>query len=178
MIDLGLPSGTLWACCNVGAKAPEEYGDYFAWGETKTKVNYNWDTYSYGNSDGNVEDIGSDIAGTEYDAATANWGAPWRMPTREQCRELEDHCSWEWTKQNGVYGHKVIGPSEGIIFLPAAGYRWDGDLNAVQYGHYWSSTLFEYGQSHACGISFGSEGASLSNDCPGDGQPVRPVCKK
>ena len=109
IIDLGLPSGTKWACCNVGASKPEDYGSYYAWGETKTKEVYNWDTnqYGYNNDDGDYShlvNIGSDIAGTEYDAATANWKAPWRMPTIDQCRELLDNCTSEWTTQNDVNG--------------------------------------------------------------------------
>ncbi len=177
MIDLGLPSGTLWSCCNVGASAPEEYGDYFAWGETKTKVNYSWDTYSYGNSSNNVEYIGSDIAGTEYDAATANWGAPWRMPTKEQYEELEDRCRWEWTSQNGIYGQKVTGPNGDIIFLPAADCRWDGDLpDAGSSGNYLSSMLSESDQIFVYGLHFFSEeGAMLSDYSRNGGFSVRPV---
>lgn len=177
MIDLGLPSGTLWACCNVGASAPEEYGDYFAWGETKTKVNYNWDTYSYGTSSDNVDYIGSDIAGTEYDAATANWGAPWRMPTKEQCEELKDHCRWEWTSQNGIYGQKVTGPNGDIIFLPAAGSRWDGDFSdAGSSGNYLSSMLCESDQIFVYGLHFYSEeGAMQSYYSRNGGFSVRPV---
>lgn len=182
MIDLGLPSGTLWACCNVGANAPEEYGDYFAWGETKTKAVYNWDTYSYGNSVDNVEDIGSDIAGTEYDAATANWGAPWRMPTKEQCKELKDHCKSEWTTMNNVEGLKLTGPSGDFIFLPAAGGRSDDKLNRDGwFGDYWSSSLFRsYNQRRVYSLGFHSGGATLGNyyyyyrSC---GFSVRPVRK-
>jgi hypothetical protein len=143
MIDLGLPSGTLWACCNVGANAPEEYGDYFAWGETKPKEVYSWSTYIHcdGSSD-TCHDLGSDIAGTDYDAATTNWGAPWKMPTIEQFEELKSNCDSEWTQQNGVYGRKFTRPNDGTIFLPAAGDRHDSDLrNAGSYGFYWSSTL-------------------------------------
>ena len=177
MIDLGLPSGTLWSCCNVGASAPEEYGDYFAWGETKAKVNYSWDTYNYGNSSNNVEYIGSDIAGTEYDAATANWGAPWRMPTKEQCEELEDRCRWKWTSYNGVYGQKVTGPNGDIIFLPAADCRWDGDLpDAGSSGNYLSSMLSESDQIFVYGLHFFSEeGAMLGDYSRNGGFSVRPV---
>lgn len=102
MIDLGLPSGTKWACCNVGANAPEEYGNYYAWGETQPKSVYGWSTYQYGyyNYDGDYShlvNIGSDIAGTGYDAATANWGAPWRMPSKAQCDELINNTTSVWT---------------------------------------------------------------------------------
>ena len=178
MIDLGLPSGTLWSCCNVGASAPEEYGDYFAWGETRTKAVYSWDTYSYGNSSDRVKYIGSDIAGTEYDAATANWGAPWRMPTKEQCKELKDHCKFEWTTMNNVEGCKFTGPSEGTIFLPAGGFCWRGDGHADYAGsdgHSWSSTLYESNQYHAYRLWFKSEGVDLDANDRCDGKTVRPV---
>ena len=141
-IDLGLPSGTKWACCNVGASTPEGYGNYYAWGETQTKDVYNWSTYIH--YDGSMEtchDIGSDIAGTDYDAATANWGAPWRMPSKTQIDELLDYTTNVWTIQNGVNGRKFTGSNGGTVFLPAAGYVWDGGLSSVgSYGLYWSST--------------------------------------
>ena len=169
MIDLGLPSGTLWACCNVGASAPEEYGNYYAWGETSPKSVYNWDTYQYGyygyNEDySHLVNIGSDIAGTQYDAATANWGAPWRMPSLTQIQELLNNCTSTWTTQNGVNGRKFTGPNGGTIFLPAAGYRWDSDLNnAGSHGYYWSSALYESRPSHAFSLYFYSDHASWSS---------------
>ena len=135
-VDLGLPSGVKWATCNVGASSPEDYGDYFAWGETSPKVGYTWkNSVTYG------EQM-SDISGNDqYDAATANWGGSWRMPTREQMEELVDYCEWEWTQVNGVYGSKVTGPNGSCIFLPAAGGRDGSSLyHAGSYGHYWSST--------------------------------------
>ena len=159
-IDLGLPSGTKWACCNVGASAPEQYGNYYAWGETSPKSVYNWDTYQYGSSWDNVVNIGSDIAGTGYDAATANWGAPWRMPSLAQIQELRNNCTSTWTSQNGVSGRKFTGPNGGTIFLPAAGYRWDGELDdAGSSGFYWSSALGESGPYGAYYLGFYSGGA-------------------
>jgi len=143
MIDLGLPSGTKWACCNVGASAPEQYGNYYAWGETQPKEVYSWDTYQYGSSLDNVVYIGSDIAGTAYDAATANWGAPWRMPSLAQCHELEDDCTSTWTTQNGIDGQKFTGPNGGTIFLPHAGYCLFSEQHEVGLsGRYWLSTLY------------------------------------
>ncbi len=175
IIDLGLPSGTKWACCNVGASMPEEYGSYYAWGETKTKEVYSWETYIH--CDGSEEtchNIGSDIAGTEYDAATANWKAPWRMPTRKQCRELLDNCTSEWTTQNDVKGRKFTGPNGGTIFLPAAGYVWDGELcNVGSYSLYWSSTPFD--ENLASDLHFGSGYAYWSNFNRSSGHAVRPV---
>ena len=178
MIDLGLPSGTLWACCNVGATTPEGYGNYYAWGETKTKSVYNWETYQYGSHWYNVVNIGSDIAGTSYDAATANWGAPWRMPTKAQCQELRDKCTSVWTTQNRVNGRKFIGPNGGTIFLPAAGYCYDDRLSVLgSFGHYWSSTLCEADPSGALYLDFDSERAVLYYGAyhRPDGQSVRPV---
>ena len=186
MIDLGLPSGTKWACCNVGAGTPEGYGRYFAWGETGEKSTYLWNTYRYwndSNGDGHVRDselvdIGSDIAGTQYDAATANWGSPWRMPSLTQIQELLDNCTSTWTTQNNVDGQKFTGKNGGTIFLPAAGYRWNGDLNgAGSYGLYWSSTLNEGGPTYARGLVLASGGADWSDDGRYSGQSVRPVRK-
>ena len=149
MIDLGLPSGTLWACCNVGASTPEEYGNYYAWGETQPKSVYKSYAYWHDNDgDGVVDEnemvnIGSDIAGTSYDAATVNWGAPWRMPSLAQCQELINSCPSIWTTQNGVNGRKFTGPNGGNIFLPAAGYYLDDVNYAGSWGVYWSSTIYE-----------------------------------
>lgn len=140
MIDLGLPSGTKWACCNVGASTPEGYGNYYAWGETQPKSVYDWDTYQYYNV--GWINIGSDIAGTQYDAATANWGAPWRMPSHALVRELLNNCTSIWTTQNDVSGRKFTGPNGGTIFFPAAGRREDAELIRIgSWGHYWSSVL-------------------------------------
>ena len=134
MIDLGLSSGTKWACCNVGANPYyTEWSDY-AWGEVEMKRNYTRENYTYYNCfTGEYFNIGSDIAGTSYDAATANWGDSWRMPTKEQWQELINNCSWEWTITKGVYRQMATGPSGGFIFFPVA----------ETSGKYWSSTLDE-----------------------------------
>ena len=182
-VDLGLPSGTMWANMNVGAEKSEDYGDYFAWGETEPKEVYNWDTYQYGSSENDVEDIGSDIAGTAYDAATANWGTPWRMPSVDQIKELLENCSYEWTTLNGVKGGKFTSKKNGnSIFLPAAGYRWYGEFDYVgTYGYYWSSTLYESDPFDACYLYFDSGNAYWSNYGYGvyrdSGRSVRPVRK-
>lgn len=181
-IDLGLPSGTKWACCNVGASAPEQYGNYYAWGETQPKSVYNGDTYAYYNSSTGFVNIGSDIAGTGYDAATANWGAPWRMPSIAQCQELINSCSSTWTTQNGVYVSKFRGPNDGTIFLPVAGERRYSVLGFVDtYGNYWSSTLNESRPNFAWLLGFGPGTAGTVGTCTnsyGDrpyGYTVRPV---
>lgn len=180
-VDLGLPSGLKWATCNVGATSPEDYGDYFAWGETSPKVVYDWDTYLHWNDldgDGYCDygepTINSDISGNvQYDAATANWGGNWRMPTKDEMQELVDHCEWEWTQVNGVNGSKVIGPNGSCIFLPAAGIRYGTTLtNDGNYGSCWSSTPYD---SYASHLSFydGDEGVYGSNRYYG--QTVRPI---
>ena len=145
LIDLGLPSGTKWACCNVGASKPEYYGGYFAWGETTEKSYYDWSTYVHcDGSSSTCHDIGKDIAGTQYDAATANWGSPWVMPNLDQMNELKNNCTSEWTTENGVNGLRFTGPNGASIFLPTVGYRFEDDWYiAGSSGRYWLSSLYE-----------------------------------
>ena len=141
-IDLGLPSGTKWASWNVGASAPEEYGGYYAWGETEEKDVYDWSTYIH--CDGSRETchhIGDDIAGTEYDVAHVKWGGSWCIPSRDQIEELCKKCSWSWGTQNGVNGMLVTGPNGNTIFLPAAGYH-DYRYQKGDFGYYWLSSPF------------------------------------
>ena len=177
VIDLGLPSGTKWACCNVGASAPEQYGKYYAWGETSPKSVYNFSTYLYGSILA-VANIGSDIGGTDYDAATVNWGAPWRMPSLTQIQEVLNNCSSTWISQNGVKGRKFVGSNGGIIFIPAAGECLNDELTqAGAYGRYWSSTLIEGNPYNAYEMSFypGSAGWSDGSFKRSFGLSVRPV---
>ena len=140
IIDLGLPSGTRWACCNVGATAPEDCGGYYAWGETEEKNYYDSSTYQY-YQNGSYVNLGSDIAGTQYDVARVKWGGSWVMPTHDQQMELCDNCTYEWTTVNGVKGGKFTSKTNGgIIFLPAAGRRLTSGLDdAGSQGYYWSS---------------------------------------
>ncbi len=187
LIDLGLPSGTMWACCNVGASTPEGYGGYYAWGETEEKSFYSIATYKYVTlyvDEDNVEcydyiHIGDDIAGTEYDVANVKCGGEWRMPTRDQQIELEDDCSWKWTTQNGVNGMLVTGPNGGRIFLPAAGYRYnagyDDHLSEGEFGYYWSSSLVGF-ESFAFGLTLFSSNWGDDFYRRSDGCSVRPVC--
>ena len=164
MIDLGLPSGTKWACCNVGANKPEANGDYYAWGETETKSVYYWDTYvHWDDSEENCHNIGSDIADTQYDVAHVKWGGSWVMPSRDQIKELDDNCSYEWTTANGVKGGKFTSKKNGAsIFLPAAGGRDDsgrddsGLHNAGSHGYYWSSTRNPSSSNDAYSLRFNS----------------------
>ena len=173
MINLGLPSGTLWACCNVGATTPEGYGNYYAWGEAQPKSVYSESTYQY-YQNGNYVNLGYEIAGTGYDTATANWGAPWRMPLEGQCEELLESCTSEWTTQNGVNGRKFTGPNGGTIFLPAAGSWVDNKLNyAGSYGTYWSSS--SEGASGAGELYFSSGYANTGFGTRYVGHSVRPV---
>lgn len=176
-IDLGLPSGTKWCCMNVGASTPEGYGGYYAWGETSEKSVYSWETYAfYDNANNEFINIGSDISGTQYDVAHVRMGAPWRMPTLEQQMELVGHCTQVWTQQNGVNGILVTGPNGGQVFLPAAGYRWDGDLDdAGSYGDYWSSSLYP-GYDGACYLYFGSGYWLWYSSYRYGGLSVRAVC--
>ena len=170
-VDLGLPSGLLWATCNVGAKASEEYGDNFAWGETVTK-----DTYAKENSQTSGKTM-NDIAGNaQYDAATANWGGSWRMPTLAELNELRNNCTWTWTTHNGVKGYKVTGPSGASIFLPAAGYKDASSFyNAGTYGYYWSSTPYADNAELSYYLRFTSEGHSIISYRRYLGMSVRPV---
>ena len=150
-VDLGLPSGTKWATCNVGASSPEEYGGYYAWGETEEKGDYNWKTYKWCK--------GADYAMTKYrnrtsssydkttldpedDVAYVKWGGTWRIPTKNEQEELLNNCKWEWITVNSINGYKVTGPNGNSIFLPAAGYRDGTDFDSSgYYGNYWSSSL-------------------------------------
>lgn len=150
-VDLGLPSGTLWATMNVGANKPEDYGDYFAWGETKPKDNYRWSTYKWYNASsdkitkyipksnryGNADNK-SELEPTD-DAAYVNWGPSWRMPSMEQMRELISECTWQWTTQNGVNGYLVSSKSNSnTLFLPAAGFRFGTIIKDTKTdGNYW-----------------------------------------
>lgn len=181
-IDLGLPSGTKWCCCNVGASTPEGYGGYYAWGETSEKSVYFWENYAYYyvNDVGGwyrYINIGSDISGTQYDEAHVRMGAPWRMPTHENQMELMEYCMRQWTQQNGVYGILVTGPNGGQVFLPAAGYRWLGYLNdAGSNGHYWSGSLYPYDDYYAYYLGFHSGNWGWGSNNRYVGQSVRPVC--
>lgn len=172
-VDLGLPSGKKWATCNVGASSAERYGDYFAWGETRPKAEYTW-----GNSVINGEQM-SDISGNpQYDAATANWGGGWRMPTKDEMNELVNNCQWEWMQVNGVNGARVVGPNGHCIFLPAVGYRIESSLyDYGNYGDYWSSTPYDNdNDGYACRLGFDSSNASLRWDGSRyHGLTIRPI---
>ena len=190
-VDLGL--SVKWATCNVGATKPEEYGDYFAWGETTTKSTYNWSTYKYCN--GSYNNLTKYCTDSYYgtvdnktqlelsdDAARANWGGSWRMPTDAEMTELREQCTWTWTTQNGVYGYKVTSKKSGYtnksIFLPAAGYRRGSSLNiAGSSGYYWSSSLYTDYPDFAWYVGVDSSNVGRYYYDRNDGFSVRPVCR-
>lgn len=188
-VDLGLPSGLKWATCNVGATKPEDYGDYFAWGETSRKSTYNWSSYKWCNGSettmtkyctdskyGTVD--GKTVLDLADDAARANWGGDWRMPTKDEIDELQDNCTLTWITQNGVEGYKVTSKINGnSIFLPAAGDRL-GDylLGAGSGGYYWSSTLYPSYDFYAYDLVAGSDYWYRDHNSRDVGQSVRAVC--
>ena len=203
MIDLGLPSGTKWACCNVGADKPEAYGGYYAWGETEEKSIYTEVSYLYSSGvdkdgDGWYDDfhfdteicgvwqnLGSDIAGTQYDVAHVKWGGSWVMPSNDQNQELIDICTYECASVNGVKGGKFTSKTNGgSIFLPGAGFRTFDIIFCPDagYGYYWSST-----QDPSClnndvcdmGFDWFSDWASLNGSMEDRfyGHSVRPVSR-
>lgn len=177
-VDLGLPSGTLWATCNVGTSSPEERGDYFAWGETDTKEIYDWKCYKHsaynGESfmltkyccnpscglDGFVDTLS--VLEPVDDAVRANWGTGWRMPTKEEYEELNQETTFVWTTRNGVEGRLLTGPNGNSVFFPATGFFLDGGVICIGLGIYWSSSLqtvsqvsawsfhFDYENCHVC----------------------------
>ena len=186
-IDLGL--SVKWANVNVGAISPEDYGDYFAWGETEPKKEYLLLNYkfklgtdykclfskyitksSYGTVDNKT------VLDPEDDAAHVNWGGSWRMPTDEECDELINNCTWTWTTENGVKGIKLTGPNGKSIFLPAAGYRYDADLvRAGSDGYYWSSSLDTVDPARAWFVYFCSVNVFRRSYYRWYGLSVRPV---
>lgn len=189
-VDLGLPSGTLWATCNMGANAPEEYGDYYAWGDTTTKAIYDWNSYQYCNGDYdqlikycNYSDYGYNgftdtltMLQLMDDAATANWGEGWCFPTADQWRELRDNTICIWTTQNDVNGCLFTAMNGAFIFLPAAGGRFDDVLDSAgNQGRYWSSSFNSDVSYYAKGFYLNSYNYDLGDYYRFLGFSVRPV---
>ncbi len=183
-VDLGL--SVKWATCNVGAENPEDYGDYYAWGETQTKSDYSWSTYlDSPNRDGNsftkYKSGGKTELDLENDVAHVQWGGSWRMPTDDEFTELRNtsNCTWTWTNQGGKNGYKVTSKKNGnSIFLPAAGCRYGSNLgDAGSYGFYWPSSLSADYSDRAYELCFDSGGVGGSSRGRGYGRSVRPVCE-
>ena len=189
-VDLGL--SVKWATCNVGATKPEEYGDYFAWGETQPKSNYDWSTYKWCN--GNNTTLTKYNTSSSYgtvdnkttleaadDAARANWGGSWRMPTDAELTELREQCTWTWTTQNGVEGYKVVSKTNGnSIFLPARHVDIGDCLDCIDVlGNYWSSSLYMGSPNCAYELYFDPRGGVMLDpvNLRYYGQSVRPVCQ-
>lgn len=176
-VDLGL--SVKWATCNVGATKPEEYGEYFAWGETEQNKTYNEINYKFyinmKYSKYNEHDIKTVLDLTD-DAARVNWGGAWRMPTDAEWTELRTKCTWTWTTINGINGFEVKGYNGNAIFLPAEGVRCGGRLYGEGvYGDYWSSSLDTNDPCSAWGVYFYSDYVYRNNYFRFYGLSVRPV---
>ena len=171
-VDLGLPSGLKWATCNVGASRPEDYGNYYAWGEIQPKSEYKEE-----NSLTYEKEIGNISGNSRYDVARAQWGGYWRLPIFAEMQELKDQCKWKWTIVGGHKGHRVIGPNGNSIFLPAAGYRYDtGVRDRGSLGYYWSGSLYEGNSYNVYYLVFYNGGAYWVYDYDRYvGYSVRPV---
>ena len=191
-VDLGLPSGTLWADRNVGADSPEDYGDYFAWGETEPKSTYDWSSYKWCN--GNDRELTKYCTKSSYgyngftddkatlemsdDAAYINMGSKWRMPTGSEFEELIDNCTWTWTTRDSVNGYKVVGTNGNSIFFPAAGYYFNRELcDVCTDGYYWSGSLCEYFQNRGSCLEFDSDNFNHHRLYRGIGCAVRAVVR-
>ena len=183
-VDLGL--SVKWASCNVGATAPEKYGNYYAWGEVLPKTGYySWTTYKYYDGNSLTKYCTDSTYGTVDnkttleamdDAAAYNWGGSWRMPTDAEWTELRSQCTWTWTTRNGENGYEVKSKLNGnSIFLPAAGFRRDLSRPKVGYfGYFWSSSL--YNSKYSWGVYFYSDDIRSSMELRIHGRSVRPVC--
>lgn len=180
-VDLGLPSGLKWATCNVGADSPEEYGNYYAWGETETKTEYIEENYLlwYDTIMGSFVDISGDA---RYDVARNKWGATWRMPTKMEMQELIDNCDWEWININDIDGYKVTANNGNYIFISAAGAGTPGsdlesDITYHEvdiYGGYWTSTPIYSDDDVNC-LGFCEEVRNMTCVDRDAGISVRPV---
>ncbi len=186
-VDLGL--SVKWATCNVGALSPEEYGDYYAWGELEPKTRYNWNTYKWCNdtkasitkycvksADGKVDN--KKHLDLKDDIAHVKWGGKWRMPTKAEQDELRKKCTWTWTTQGGKNGYRITSNKNGnSIFLPAAGYCYNSALcyDGVD-GSYWSSTIDTTNSGRAWLLDFNTDDNLEYGYYRYFGHNIRPVC--
>lgn len=180
-VDLGLPSGLLWATCNIGATCPEEIGSYYAWGETEPKDLYTWNTYKWCNGSSKsltkYQDLNSELS-SEDDAANVIWSGNWRMPTKEEVQELTRNTKWKSTTQNGVKGFLIVGQNNNSIFLPYSGsYSGKAISGEEKYGGIWTKTNGWSVNYNAVSFSFDSSGSSYGHRDRATGLPIRPVIK-
>lgn len=183
-VDLGL--SVLWATSNMGATLPQSSGDFYAWGETAPKGSFAWENYRWGDPPTKYKDDGVERLAESDDAAFANWGRPWRMPTKAEMDELcsTDNCTWSWTPRNGVNGYLVVSKKPGFegnsIFLPAAGTSWNaaGVQEAGSMGYYWSSTANLSEPHDAFIIHIAQNFPRVVSNNRGAGCSIRPVCDK
>lgn len=180
-VDLGLPSGVKWATCNVGATAPEEFGDYYAWGETSPKDDYSPETSLYHRIPfaslvkSGVTDPNGNLT-MKHDIANISWGGSWRMPTDEEFQELVDLCDWEFTNYNGINGYMVTGSNKETIFIVAAGYRINTELEHTdEYGDYWSSSVVKDRSGAACSLGYSPKSYGRRCYHRFRGRSIRPV---
>lgn len=151
-VDLGLPSGTMWASYNVGATKPQEYGGFYAWGETIEKERYDWDNYDW-------KKLTSDITGMEHDVAAVKWGGKWHMPTYDQAHELLKYCTWGIATLEGVTCASLTGPNGKIIYFPLTGYKYTSWYDEEGFmGVYWTGTIMETGDSGVMAWDYGFSG--------------------
>jgi hypothetical protein len=181
MIDLGLTSGTKWANKNIGSEWPDDYGNYYAWGETETKEVYSssnckWYgiTYSSLQQQGVVDSNGN--LTSAYDVAHVKWGGSWRIPTQVEAQELLDECKWIWTSENGIYGYQVIGPNGNSIFIPCAGRKNNTThYGKNTYGNYFSATCDKEDSDKAFNLIFDDEYKKMWSGSREGGRSIRPV---
>ena len=191
-VDLGLPSGTLWATCNVGSEMPEDYGGYYAWGETEPKELYDWKSYQYGRFIHERYELNKYCTDSAYglngfvdnltvmepddDVAWTCWGEGWRIPTIGEWEELFLNTTGVWTTLNDVKGWRCTASNGNSLFLPAAGYWWDDAFNA-DLGLYWSRTINKEFPYRAWGFHFNCDSSHLCGSSDRNrGQTVRAVC--
>ncbi|MCR5455786.1 MAG: hypothetical protein K6F33_12435 [Bacteroidales bacterium] len=190
-VDLGLPSGTLWAFTNIGASLPEEYGDYFAWGEVDYKSDYSWNTYLYVKggdatkftkycSQANVGNAKYTdtlaVLETSDDVATQKWGSDWCMPTQAQFEELKAECTWKWVVRNEKNVIEITGKNGNKLYMPAAGCHFNKSRSLVgSNGYYWSRSLSDKGTSRATCFTFSQNDTDVAVRTRNQGLTIRPV---